>query len=531
MATERWHRAARGSGRALGDALPRGEDHRRVWTPVGYPRRAWWPALSLILADAAGALSAAAGVRLEAGATVSALLPAATCLFLCWLAVGARAGLYTRATARDAWHDMPGVISSTLQGSGLACAVLALLGASGLGTEGLGTLIALSIPARLAARALPHLIAGAGYPLGGVAPARSRTLIIGGGQIAQLMAAAMITHEAKRAEVVGFVDDHELRSGVERLLGRPVFTGAQLAEVIEGYGVDRVIFAFSLLPDSEGISLLRICQRYPHLQVSLVPRLFEALPARTRVRELGGIPIIQFEGGGRRAELACKRAIDLLGAGLALALAAPIVLLASLAIRLEGPGPVLFRQERVGRDGVPFTMYKLRSMREPRPGEGIDAPSRHTRVGRLLRLSSIDELPQLWNVVRGDMSLVGPRPEREVYVRQFSEGIPRYTERLRMRGGLTGLAQVQGLRGSTSIVERTRLDNFYTEQWGLWLDLTIILRTLTALIPRSQGIGGESMLRDVVTEVEMGTANSDQSLAGQLADPPGGGAVHCAVRG
>jgi len=152
-------------------------------------------------------------------------------------------------------------------------------------------------------------------------------------------------------------------------------------------------------------------------------------------------------------------------------------------------------------------------------------------VGRLLRLSSIDELPQLWNVVRGDMSLVGPRPEREVYVRQFSEGIPRYTERLRMRGGLTGLAQVQGLRGSTSIVERTRLDNFYTEQWGLWLDLTIILRTLTALIPRSQGIGGESMLRDVVTEVEMGTANSDQSLAGQLADPPGGGAVHCAVRG
>lgn len=468
----------------------------------------WWPTLSLILADVAGALSTATGVRLETGATVSALLPAATCLFLCWLVVGAHAGLYIRATARDAWHDMPVVASTTLQGSGLACVLLALLGANGLSAVELGMLTALAIPARLAARSLPHLIAGVGYPLAGVAPARSRTLIIGGGQIAQLMAAAIITHEAKRTQVVGFVDEHELRAGVPQLLGRPVFTGAQLAQVIESYGVDRVIFAFSLLPDSEGISLLRICQRYPHLQVSLVPRLFEALPARTRLRELGGIPTIQFEGGGRRVELVCKRAIDLLGAGLALALAAPILILSALAIRLEGPGPVLFRQERVGRDGVPFTMYKLRSMRESRSGEGVDAPSRQTRVGRLLRLSSIDELPQLWNVVRGDMSLVGPRPERQVYVRQFSEEIPRYPERLRMRGGITGLAQVQGLRGSTSIVERTRLDNFYIEQWGPWLDLTIILRTVTALIPRSQGIGGESMLRDVVTEVALGASKA-----------------------
>ena len=519
MATDRWHRAARGSGRASGDALPRDEDHRRVWTPVGCPthcggspRRVWLPALSLILADVAGAFSAATGVRLETGATVSALLPAAACLFLCWLVLGARAGLYIRATARDAWHDMPVVASTTLQGSGMACVLLALPGANGLSAVELGMLTALAIPARLAVRSLPHLIAGVGYrvPLGcsGVAPARSRTLIIGGGQIAQLMAAAIITHEAKRMQVVGFVDEHELRAGVPQLLGRPVFTGAQLAQVIESYGVDRVIFAFSLLPDSEGISLLRICQRYPHLQVSLVPRLFEALPARTRLRELGGIPIIQFEGGGRRVELACKRAIDLLGAGLALALAAPALILSALAIRLEGPGPVLFRQERVGRYGVPFTMYKLRSMRESHSGEGVDAPSRQTRVGRLLRLSSIDELPQLWNVVRGDMSLVGPRPERQVYVRQFSEEIPRYPERLRMRGGITGLAQVQGLRGSTSIVERTRLDNFYIEQWGLWLDLTIILRTVTALIPRSQGIGGESMLRDVVTEVALGASKA-----------------------
>ena len=530
MAEDRSPQATRAAGCASGDVPPRRDEHQRAWTA----------AYSLVLADAVGALGAAGMLHLAHGhpmVPVSALLPATGyllgVLFLCWLAVGMRAGLYTRATMRDAWHDMPVVVSTTLQGSGLACVLLALLGANGLRTAGLGTLIALSIPGRLAARSLLHLVVAVVGRVPARGYARSRTLIIGGGQIAQLMAAAIITHEVGQTEVIGFVDEQEVRSGVQRLLGRPVFTGAQLADVIEDYKVDRVIFAFSLLPDSEGISLLRICQRYPRLQVSLVPRLFEALPARTRVRELGGIPIIQFESGGRHVELACKCVLDVLGAGLALALTAPIMLLAALAIRLEGPGPVLFRQRRVGRDGALFTMYKLRSMREQRPGEGVDALSRHTRVGRLLRLTSIDELPQLWNVVRGDMSLVGPRPEREVYVRQFSEAIPRYTERLRMRGGLTGLAQVQGMRGSTSIVERTRLDNFYIEQWGLWLDLTIILRTVTALIPRSQGIGGESMFRDVITEVARDTANADE-LLGERPDEPAGAAVepvHCDASG
>jgi hypothetical protein len=147
----------------------------------------------------------------------------------------------------------------------------------------------------------------------------------------------------------------------------------------------------------------------------------------------------------------------------------------------------------------------------------VDSPARYTRVGAFLRKSSIDELPQLWNVLRGDMSLVGPRPERPEYVERFQQQIPNYDKRHQVRGGLTGLAQIKGLRGATSIVERTRLDIFYVQHRSIRLDMKIVLLTFTALIPASQGIGGESMFLDLVSEVAKHRAPGEPAVSANAA--------------
>uniref|UniRef100_UPI0015E1A2D9 sugar transferase n=1 Tax=Streptomyces sp. SM12 TaxID=1071602 RepID=UPI0015E1A2D9 len=177
-----------------------------------------------------------------------------------------------------------------------------------------------------------------------------------------------------------------------------------------------------------------------------------------------------------------KRCLDVLVAALALLLASPVLLACALAVRIaDGPG-VLFRQQRVGQGGRPFVILKFRTLRPVDDAESatrwnVAGDRRMSPVGALLRRSSLDELPQLWNVLRGDMSLVGPRPERPHFVAEFSRTYPGYEQRHRMPVGLTGLAQVSGLRGDTSIEERTRFDNHYIDTWSLWQDISIMLRT------------------------------------------------------
>jgi lipopolysaccharide/colanic/teichoic acid biosynthesis glycosyltransferase len=178
-----------------------------------------------------------------------------------------------------------------------------------------------------------------------------------------------------------------------------------------------------------------------------------------------------------------KRCFDVLMAGTALVLVSPLLAACALAVRLEGGPGVIFRQPRVGRDGVVFDCLKLRSMRPADPNEAatswsIASDNRVGPVGRILRRTSLDELPQLWNIVRGDMTLVGPRPERPYFVSRFSKQFHRYDHRHRVQAGLTGLAQVSGLRGDTSIADRARFDNYYIENWSLWLDVKILLRTV-----------------------------------------------------
>ncbi|MFG2022763.1 sugar transferase [Streptomyces sp. NPDC048825] len=208
---------------------------------------------------------------------------------------------------------------------------------------------------------------------------------------------------------------------------------------------------------------------------------------RTPRERIAGFSCRRLETGSRHPVRPAKRALDVLVSGLLLLLAAPVLLACALVLRIsEGPG-VVFRQERIGAYGLPFTLLKFRTHR---PADEHEAATRWSVAGerdmsrfcRFLRRTSLDELPQLWNVFRGDMSMVGPRPERPYFVAGFSRTYPGYAARHRMRTGITGLAQIQGLRGDTSIEDRARFDNAYIDDWSLWQDICILLRTAAALV-------------------------------------------------
>jgi exopolysaccharide biosynthesis polyprenyl glycosylphosphotransferase len=189
----------------------------------------------------------------------------------------------------------------------------------------------------------------------------------------------------------------------------------------------------------------------------------------------------------RRLSWRLKRVVDIVVSACCLVLLAPVFTACAVIVRLEGGPGILFRQQRVGLDGRAFELLKFRSMRPVDLEESatlwnVADDDRIGRFGRFLRVSSLDELPQLWNVLRGDMSLVGPRPERPHFVDQFATTFPRYMARHRVPSGMTGWAQVHGLRGDTSVADRARFDNYYIEHWSLWLDLKIVVRTITVVL-------------------------------------------------
>ncbi|MBM3187925.1 MAG: exopolysaccharide biosynthesis polyprenyl glycosylphosphotransferase [Chloroflexi bacterium] len=203
-----------------------------------------------------------------------------------------------------------------------------------------------------------------------------------------------------------------------------------------------------------------------------------------RISDLDGLPLLTVRDVALRGwRLTVKHAMDLVGSAVGLVLLSPFLLFIALLIKLDSKGPVFYTQLRVGLDGKPFPIIKFRSMRpdaeqETGPVWATEDDPRKTRLGEFLRRTSLDELPQLINVLLGDMSLVGPRPERPVFVDQFRQVIPRYMERHKEKAGLTGWAQVNGLRGDTSIVERTKYDLYYIENWSLLFDLKIIVRQI-----------------------------------------------------
>lgn len=326
------------------------------------------------------------------------------------------------------------------------------------------------------------------------------TLIVGAGAIGARVARRLNGAPDYGLRPIGFLDDSPLSD--EEVGGRPapVLGGLDdLDRVIAEYHVQQVVVAFSAAPDRTVVELVRHCEELG-LEVALVPRLFDLWNHRAAYDPIGGLPVLHLHGTDLRGwQFAIKAIIDRGASGLALTVLSPILLLLALGVRLSSPGPVLFRQRRVGLDGREFNLLKFRSMRMPaQPDEavaghpddlapgGVEGADRRTPLGRFLRRSSLDELPQLINVLRGEMSLVGPRPERPEFVDRFSEVHDRYDERHRVKSGITGWAQIHGLRGRTSLADRVEMDNFYIEHFSLALDLRIILRTLVVLFRNAE---------------------------------------------
>jgi len=216
--------------------------------------------------------------------------------------------------------------------------------------------------------------------------------------------------------------------------------------------------------------------------VKIVPDLFQYVTLYGGLEEFGGLPIVSLQGGPLEGwNLVAKRVFDILFSAAALILVSPILLVVALLVKLTSKGPVLYKQERMGMDGAVFPILKFRTMRTDAESSGARMATagddRRTPVGAFLRRTSLDELPQLFNVLRGDMSLVGPRPERPVFIEEFKRQIPKYHLRHKVKAGITGWAQINGLRGQTSIAKRIEYDLYYIENWSLLLDLKILVRT------------------------------------------------------
>ena len=313
-----------------------------------------------------------------------------------------------------------------------------------------------------------------------------RTVIIGAGRVGAQVAEILQDHPEYGLHPIGFLDDDPPE--FDSILPLPVLGGAQsLTAVLQERQVNNVVVAFSSMKESEMVSVIRTCDRY-RCELFVVPRLYELSHVDTAMDAAWGFPLVRLRRATYRSPAwRVKRLVDVLVSGLAILVIAPLLLLLAAAVRLDGGPGILFRQERVGVDGRRFDVLKFRSLRPATDTESatrwnVADDERMSSLGRFLRKSSLDELPQLYNILRGDMSLVGPRPERPYFVDQFRGLYPSYEARHRVPSGLTGWAQVHGLRGDTSIADRARFDNYYIENWSLWLDLKILLRTVGSIL-------------------------------------------------
>ena len=408
------------------------------------------------------------------------------------LAVNAARGMYRPRLRAELLEDLRGVVVAT------SLAAMAVLTLRELISE----------PSDLAAQVIrPWAFATVYVAAGRVAlhwsqtqarrhgEALRPTLIVGAGRIGRLTARRLLEQPELGLRPIGFLD----KEPMDAQEGAPVLPvlGASwdLDRVVEEHGVQQVIVTFSTAPDEVLLRLFRRCEELG-VSVAFVPRLFEKVTGRLTVDYLGGLPVIAARAPHPHGiQFGIKYAVDRLLAAVLLLLASPLMIAAAVGVLLTLGRPIFFRQQRVGRDGREFEMLKFRSMRPPSwdgdeeqlelppdtaPG-GVEGADRRNGLGSLLRRTSIDELPQLLNVLKGDMSLIGPRPERPQFVGLFEQSVYRYGDRHRVKSGITGWAQVHGLRGKTSLADRVEWDNYYIENWSLWLDLKICLRTAVAV--------------------------------------------------
>ncbi|WUJ32809.1 exopolysaccharide biosynthesis polyprenyl glycosylphosphotransferase [Streptomyces sp. NBC_00388] len=401
------------------------------------------------------------------------------------LSLQLRGGLYRRRISPSALLELPALLGHALV---LWCTAAGCLAAVGpwrvLDWTVLATAVTTQTLAGCVVRGVVHQLVRL------VAARRNHsTLVIGTGPAAQQISAALLAHPVYGMRPVGVVETAPAAdadpAGGEGGSGLPVLAGhEEIARAVIQTTVRHALFAGPGRTAADDASLIRLLGGYG-VRLWLVDT---AGPEHRRVSadHLWGFAVRPLDAPVHRAGRWGKRVLDASLACLALLAAAPVLGVCALAVRLsDGPG-VVFRQERIGMDGRAFTLLKFRTLRPADDHESatrwsVAADRRMSAVGSLLRRTSLDELPQLWNVLRGDMSLVGPRPERPYFVTKFSGCHPGYRSRHRMPVGITGLAQVSGLRGDTSIEDRARFDNHYIDSWSLWQDICILVRTAASL--------------------------------------------------
>jgi exopolysaccharide biosynthesis polyprenyl glycosylphosphotransferase len=416
---------------------------------------------------------------------------AAVATALAFVALTESAGLYRSRLQPSVLNDMS-ALSGRLLISGT---IVYALSDQGTGTisplgDDLGRIwwwsIAGSILSVIAFRAVANEIVRTARRRGWV---NHRTLIVGAGEIGSDLASRLSEHPEYGLKPIGF---HDPFPPATSRLPLPVFTSS-LDRTISDLQASVVILTPVAIPDSQLVELVRSRHR-DYFEIYFVPSLYQLNSGAGReIERVRSIPVIRLRRSAHRSAMwTIKAVFDRVLAGLILLLLSPLLLTLAALVAIFIGRPVLFRQQRVGLDGVPFEILKFRSLPVVDAGESDTAWAAQTTrqptlLGRLLRELSLDELPQLWNILRGEMSFVGPRPERPHFVGTFSTTYSDYSSRHRVHSGLTGLAQVNGLRGDTSIAERAAFDNMYVETWSLGEDLKIIIRTLGSIIRRSGG--------------------------------------------
>jgi Undecaprenyl-phosphate glucose phosphotransferase len=305
-------------------------------------------------------------------------------------------------------------------------------------------------------------------------------LIVGAGKLGQRVVRSLALHNEFGIKVHGFLTRHPNKLGKN-------YEGVEVIGLysdIERYAPGLDIVFLCLPPDEEqGSEKLFQFLATTTIEVKVIPSIYEFITLRAEAEMFEGLPVITLQGSPLYGwNVVLKRITDLLGASVALTLTGPMMLIMAFAVKVTSTGPVFYRQERMGLDGKPFMMLKFRSMRIDQAGDTViltpERDPRVTWVGRFLRKTSLDELPQFWNVLKGEMSIVGPRPERSWVVEEVRKQIPLYMLKHKMKAGITGWAQVNGWRGDTSLEKRIEHDLYYIEHWSLWFDLKIMFLTL-----------------------------------------------------
>jgi exopolysaccharide biosynthesis polyprenyl glycosylphosphotransferase len=467
-------------------AAPRGA--RALPGPVAhaYPRRDYWHRRSLALSDSVGLLAAFVLAALVSDGSPRDVDVLWTLLALpLWIVLFTAYGLYSRELKRishSAVDDLPWMFHALLVGMLLSWPYYRLVTGHGIRMSQLAVFAGLALAILPCLRVVVRRIARTAF-------GAERVALIGDAPTAAALARKMRSHPEYGLDPVGIVGttDEDGRSELP-LLGE---LGA-LDHLARKHRVDRVLFSTLGLDDDSELELMRRCRELG-IRVSLIPRVFEAMGPSVEVDDVEGITVLGINPPVlSRSSRFLKRTLDLVGAGVAALALAPLMLLAALLIRATSKGPVFFRQKRIGRGGKPFNVVKFRTMHvdaEERLDElrahskdpnwlHLEHDPRITRVGRLLRMTSLDELPQLWNVLKGEMSLVGPRPlieSEDVLVDGWGRS------RLALTPGITGFWQVLG-RTNIPFDEMVKLDYLYVTNWSAWSDIRLILRTLPALV-------------------------------------------------